>query len=441
MGEHMEENIEETEKNIEDLEKLIYEEGILKYDSACVRKKSNMSKTSNEYKFDNAEFSPKNLLKDMKSHSPKLNALLKNIEELDKKDKKTYGKTFKHFIFSDLKSNSSGAKLLASALIAKGFHLGYRALTKSGEVPSEVDSKTNYAISLLSDDELKKSKNNFYLLTSTGVYRQPITVANKKAMLKKFNQRPENNNGELVRFIVMDSGFKEGIDLFDIKYIHIFEPSTVPSDQKQVIGRGTRTCGQKGLEFHPTQGWPLHVFVYDLQSPEPLQPVFLDSKTALELYLKSMNIDIRIANFAKEVEEVSIEGSVDYELNRNIHSFSIKKGKEDEEEALQADSEFIYMNPYDFIGGAHKKYKKLVIRDDLPTLVLNTLEKHSSDSLDKPNKSHEEMKKYIREHYGQYSWDAVKMENLCYQKGGDSQIIRYTPTQDFVRHYFTPQNP
>jgi hypothetical protein len=39
---------------------------------------------------------------------------------------KEHGKLFKHFIFSDLKS-SYGAKLIASALIAKGMHLGYHA--------------------------------------------------------------------------------------------------------------------------------------------------------------------------------------------------------------------------------------------------------------------------------------------------------------------------
>jgi superfamily II DNA or RNA helicase len=62
----------------------------------------------------------------------------------------------------------------------------------------------------------------------------------------------------------MDNGYKEGIDLFDIKYIHIFEPSLNNSDLKQVIGRGTRTCGQKGLKFIPGIGWPLYVYIYDL---------------------------------------------------------------------------------------------------------------------------------------------------------------------------------
>ena len=244
-----------SNNEIENLEKLIHEETILKFEPTCVRKKSNLSKSNNKYKFDSEEFEPKLLLNDIEDHSPKLIALLDKITELDKKDLKKHGKLFKHFIFSDLKSSSAGAKLLASAMIAKGFHVGY--------------SFTGSKINLLKDNELEKtSGKNLYLLSSVGVYNKPISVSMKKEMLKKFNQRPENIHGELVRFIVMDSGFKEGIDLFDIKYIHIFEPSVVPADQKQVIGRGTRTCGQKRLEFHPTSGWKLNVFIYDLEIPE-----------------------------------------------------------------------------------------------------------------------------------------------------------------------------
>ena len=129
-------------------------------------------------------------------------------------------------------------------------HLGYNA------TPLEKPTKTKTYNKIILDDDadLEKTKyNNFYLLSSVAVYDQPITVAMKKSILQKFNSRPDNIYGELARIIVMDSGYKEGIDLFDIKYVHIFEPQTTMADQKQVIGRGTRTCGQKGLQFHPTK--------------------------------------------------------------------------------------------------------------------------------------------------------------------------------------------
>ena len=38
-------------------------------------------------------------------------------------------------------------------------------------------------------------------------------------------RRPDNVYGENIRIILMDGGYKEGIDLFDIKYVHIFEPT------------------------------------------------------------------------------------------------------------------------------------------------------------------------------------------------------------------------
>ena len=453
------------------LETLIHEDNILNFDAQCVRKKSNISKSYDIYKFDNLNFNPELLLKDIPHVSPKLKTLLDKIEKLDKEDMKKHGKLFKHFIFSDLKSNSAGIKLIASAMLAKKYNLGYIAeplqsaskttdensktsnhsTPKSSPVerPAETDEKQKTKkkfkkIELLSDADLRKTKqNNFYLLTSVGLYDQNITVTMKKHILSTFNKRPDNINGELCRFILMDSGFKEGIDLFDIKYIHIFEPSVVSADQKQVIGRGTRTCGQKGLQFHPTRGWPLHVFVYDLSIPDKLQPSMMGAKTAIELYLKAMNIDIRLLNFAHELEKTSVFGSVDYELNKNIHSFSIPNDEAEEE--LPPGSEFIY-------GGTKEPKFRLKIRDG-PPIVLPT-KPPTENNIILPNgvilatqptermKFHE-LRKHIREHFADFTWDNVKMENLCAPKttGGSGDVIKYTPTQDFIRHYFTPQNP
>ena len=426
-------SLEIHKDNLNDnLEELIHEDNILHFDANCVRKKSNISKSSNVYKFDNPEFKPDILLNDMKTNSPKLLALLNKIEELDKSDFKKHGKLFKHFIFSDLKSNSAGVKLIASAMLAKGFHLGYKS-----EPVGENSKKKFKKIEFLTDNELSKTENNFYLLTSVGLYDQNITVAMKKHILKTFNQRPDNINGELVRFIVMDSGFKEGIDLFDVKYIHIFEPSLVTSDQKQVIGRGTRTCGQKGLEFQPNRGWPLHVYIYDLSIPEKLQSSMMDTKTTIELYLKAMNLDFRLMNFSYDLEKTSVLGSVDYDLNKNIHSFSISSYQDNEDEDdLPDNGQYVY-------GGQHKKYKlKIVDREPFEgTVVLPNGTIIGQPIQNRMN--YNDLKKHMQEHYSQFTWDHVKLENLCEDKtgGASGQIIQYTPTQDFIRHFFTPQNP
>lgn len=272
----------------------------------CVRKIANWSLIKPHHKFEKSTFDTYRVSSDLPMFSPKTADLLRKIKELDEADYARDGKYYKHFIFSDVKQGGYGSKIITSALIASGYHLAY-----------------NRQLRLDSDEELLQSRaNNFALLCSTGVYDKTISVKLKKQILGKYNQRPENINGELVRIIVMDSGYKEGIDLFDVKYVHIFEPQTSKADEKQVIGRGTRTCGQKGLQFQPNAGWPLEVYVYDVEIPQDIAEMF-DAKTLYQLYVKYSNIDLRKIAFANALDRLAIVGSVDYELNKNIHDFRV----------------------------------------------------------------------------------------------------------------------
>ncbi len=279
------------------------------YSSKCVRERSNLSQDNPKYKFDGTSFQPKLLESDLDLVSPKARTLLNKIKELDDNDLKNENKLFKHFIFCDVKSKKFGIQFLASCFIMNGFQLGY-------------DSKQQ----ILNESKLiDKKYNNFFLLTSLDVYNKPLSVKTKKNILRIMNQRPENIHGRLSRFILMDSGFKEGIDLFDIKYIHIFEPSVNDADMKQVIGRSTRTCGQKGLHFIPGVGWPLYVYIYDILIPENVSKQFLNSETLYELYLKTLNIDVREVFFSTDLQKVSIRSSVDYVLNKDLHEFKAKQ--------------------------------------------------------------------------------------------------------------------
>lgn len=299
----------------------------IKYDPDCIRKYTNFSfpKDYNLY-YDFVDYYPsQNFITDNKITniekylesldtpkmrrdfistlelvSPKTLTLINKIHELDAKDMAQYGKKFKHFIFSDSKTSMSGVKLLASALIATGMKLGYTARPKLGV-------KKWGKMRLLSNNELERSKNNnIYMLSSKSVYNEPISVPTKKEILARFNERPDNVRGENIRIILMDGGYKEGIDLFDIKYVHIFEPTLTQADQKQVIGRGTRTCGQKGLDFHPLKGWPLYVYVYDLKMEDGFEKS-LGARSGIELYFKAKNLNIKLLNFMNELETVCIQ--------------------------------------------------------------------------------------------------------------------------------------
>ena len=452
----------------------------------CIRKKSNWSTIKNEFKMDHPDFDPEIFLKDMPNFSPKLVALLQKINQLDAMDEQKYGKKFKHFIFSDIKAGGQGAKMLASAFISSGWNLAYKSELKNRDKFQQPQSeKINPEwgpLELLSQAELLTTrKNNFYLLSSVPVFEKPISVRMKKEILATFNSRPENIYGDLARIIVMDSGFKEGIDLFDIKYVHIFEPSINLADQKQVIGRGTRTCGQKGLEFHPTQGWPLEVFIYDLEIPEKLRFSLLGADTAHNLLIRSMNADVRLANFGYDVERLAVVGSVDYELNKNVHNFQVDLLEED-----------------DVFGGGDSsssisKFLSPLTRSLSPltrSFKKGSLNSISSDDSRQPiTFGYKKMKKYIEENFSQFSWENVKMENQCgeipkewkdwsWDKSqstdksslkskslskssfetiplssrnsssfetipltGGATALKFTPTQAFVQSYFTPFAP
>jgi hypothetical protein len=487
----------ENSKHLENILPSTY----LQYDPSCIRKYSNFS-FPKDYKFfyDFVDYFPsekireengienisevkdflsslhnKNMYDDfidtLKLVSPKTLTLINKIKELDEKDMAQYGKKFKHFIFSDSKSSMGGVKLLASALIATGMKLGYTAEPKFGK-------KHWTKMELLSNSELAKSKfNNFYMLCSKSVYDDSISVATKKSILARFNERPDNVYGENIRIILMDGGYKEGIDLFDIKYVHIFEPTLTQADQKQVIGRGTRTCGQKGLDFHPQKGWPLYVYVYDLKMEEPFNKS-LGAASGIEMYFKARNMNVKLLNFTNELETVCIQNAVDYELNKNIHSFSIsfdEKGDSLRGGKDSSSSESKSSRPSSKSRSASSSrsksssprsksssYFSSLSRTEIMTPSSNTAslneeffkksssKSKSSDitidfSIDKPLNAFQ-MRKYVNDYFSQYAWDPVVMENNCIPKGGKKQlggatIMNYTPTQAFVSNFFTPQNP
>lgn len=451
-------------------------DSLVTFNSECVRKKSNWSKTSNKYKLDNEDFDPVLFREDISKNSPKLKTLLEKIEALDKSDMEKDGTLYKHFIFCDLKSGNYGAKMLASAFVSNGMTMGYSATLKKGKkteavkskkrkdtpIPKSLPSVPSKMVPELSavkeDDEsdeesssdegsltkggaklfnkiefldkpsLKKTKNdNFYLLSSVAVFDQPISVANKKHILQMFNERPDNIYGENIRFIIMDSGFKEGIDLFDIKYVHIFEPPVNAADQKQVIGRGTRTCGQKGLTFHPTKGWPLYVFIYDLEIPDKLKSSFMGASSAYELYLKSINFDLRLFEFSNDVEELATFGAVDNELNQNIHNFSLTSSGGGPSGGGPS-------------GGGGPKKKKIVIVKEFPGEQVGSVVQNLLFDKSRAEFGFNEMRTYISRNFSDTAWEPAKMENLCEEKKGGG-IIQYSPTQEFVRRYFSPAAP
>ena len=298
----------------------------------CMRKTANFGRIMNYHKFDKSVFNVKNFLDDLAEASPKIIQLMKNIETLDSIDKSNHGKYFKHFIFSDVKDGGYGAKIIASAFVAAGYNNVIKA--------KKVDGVKKLKLYIDSQD----SDKNFGLLCSNSIYGSTFNEKFKKELLKLFNTRPNNIYGKNIRFIIFDSGFKEGIDLFDVKYVHIFEPSMTIADLKQTIGRATRTCGQKGLEFQPHIGWPLYVYNYYLTVPEISQDtlaasnfltnnitkpkdkindedilIFKDIEKFNDTTMLYSEFDKAMNNLSIQLYDLAPKLSVDFYLTKNLH--------------------------------------------------------------------------------------------------------------------------
>ena len=325
----------------------------------CMRKTANFGKIANYHKFDKSTFSPKKFLDDVGEASPKIIQLMKNIENLDSIDQKNHGHKFKHFIFSDVKEGGYGAKIIASAFIAAGYNNVIQAKKVSGVQKFKLYINT------------PNSEKNVGLLCSNAIYGSTFNEKLKKELLKLFNERPSNINGQKLRFIIFDSGFKEGIDLFDVKYVHIFEPSMTIADLKQTIGRATRTCGQKGLDFQPNIGWPLYVYNYYLTVPNITQDtilstnyitnnitnptqqdtdndilIFKDVEKFNDATMLYSQFDKAMNNLSKQLFDLAPAFSVDYELTKNLHNVD------------DLNHEFMEKDFY-LMGGAKNIYKKV----------------------------------------------------------------------------------
>jgi superfamily II DNA or RNA helicase len=379
----------------------------------CIRAVADFSKQITAEKFDKATFNAKILKDNLPVKSPKFIELMKTIEALDAEDMKNHNNLFKHVIYTDIRKSNAGAKMIAATLTAYGY--------------SNVYDKS---LKLTVKDNPYK---NFALLCGVSIYDKPFPVSLKKNILSTMNQRPENIHGKNVRFLILDSSYREGIDVYDIKYYHVIEPLMTVADTKQTIGRATRFCGQKGLAFHTKFGWPLHVFTYDL--------ILNDDELASELVMKHSGLELGKLNFAAELEAISRYGAIDYPLTKNLYI-------SDHEISLS-------MSPA--LQNLYTKYRSLQRKStfDLAHKVPHPLRKQSAggikgkrkkglnmylDQAPKRSMSFLESRQYIHERFMKYSWNHIKFENKCIEEAvdlsKDTRMIEYTPTQEFVSRYF-----
>lgn len=180
--------------------------------------------------------------------------------------------TEKHYVYSSFYEHRGygghGINAIAKALEAE---MSYEKMTvgRAQEIPktSLSDSlpiKPRYVLAISS--ELAEDKEKLRALTDV------------------FN-RPENARGSYVHVFLASQGYNEGVDLKDVRHIHIFEPLLTAAADKQTIGRAARFCSHSDLDRERGE-WTVRVHRYISEQPADLSMFNLNYIRDRSTYLR-----------------------------------------------------------------------------------------------------------------------------------------------------------
>lgn len=227
-----------------------------KTELACMKKGSLWGgPVQASFKFENINFDMPAFKEAIKQRSSKLQKLMENIKKFDEEDMRKDSKYYKHIIYVN-DGTYNGVKLVMSALMANDFNYQIdviRYITRRGRT----------ATKLQMPERIINGDKNFSTLVSTSIHKATMKKRLLKQVQDAFNNRENNVYGRKIRFILIDKNFLEGIDIYDVKYLHILDPYLFKTEMTQLIGRGIRTCGQKGLPFKHNEGWKLNIVKYN----------------------------------------------------------------------------------------------------------------------------------------------------------------------------------
>jgi len=147
-----------------------------------------------------------------------------------------------------------------------------------------------------------------------------------------------NHNGEILKILMITSSGAEGINLRNVRYVHIMEPYWHPVRIEQVIGRARRICSHVDL---PLEKREIKIFMYIMvfseaqkKKREQYKELFIKDKGddgqpitsdghLLEVLLKKRAVTDQLLLILKET---SIDCMVNTKGDRNIQCLNLTSG-------------------------------------------------------------------------------------------------------------------
>ena len=205
--------------------------------------------------------------KALSTYSPKFLNILENIQDKDHRGL--------HLVYSQFRT-LEGIGILKIILEANGFaHFKIRRSETRGwviDIPEEDKGKPTFALYTGTETpEEKEITRNIF--NSTWKY-VPKTITDE--LMKNSSN---NFYGEIIKVLMITSSGAEGINLQNVRYVHITEPYWHPVRIEQVVGRARRICSHNNL---PEDLRTIEVFLYLMTFSEKQ----LTSEASIELRLK-----------------------------------------------------------------------------------------------------------------------------------------------------------
>jgi hypothetical protein len=301
---------------------------------------------------------------------------------------------------------------------------------------------------------------NVALLTSAPVFGEVLRVRERRALLARFNARPHNVHGADVRILVLDGTYKEGVDAFDVRYLHLVEPLLSPAHETQAMGRALRQCGQAGLPFFPGFGWPLHVFRYHLRVPRHLAAE-LGAASMRELQARLSADDAKAARLAAGVMAALVAAAVDAPLTKALGSSAARRGAAVQGVLRDGRASPVVADVLAAAAAASSRSPAVVDLRDSPASVVDlTMEGGAgAAAAEQPSPAAvvaavaadagvppprklplRELHAYVAKAFGAWAWPAPPKVDGCAQSAAGA-LATLKPSQEFVRRWFTPACP
>jgi len=139
-----------------------------------------------------------------------------------------------------------------------GIVMIYSRLIEKGAIPMAI-ALESIGGKNIKDNLTKTQASSFTYCLITG--NVELSTGNA-SVIEKINSK-ENKNGDIIKVVIISDAASEGVDLKNIRQIHIMDPWWHLNKNEQIIGRGIRLCSHKNLPFiHRNAQIFLYVSVY-----------------------------------------------------------------------------------------------------------------------------------------------------------------------------------